>query len=64
VNEVLALPGCYAAWIGNCLTLEDGTDKLPRNGGNYQSTLGNITTERGSLGGSVTGGCGSIPDQS
>jgi hypothetical protein len=30
----------------NCLTFEDGTDRLSRNVGNYQSTLRNTPEER------------------
>jgi len=32
--------------LSDCLTLEDGTDRLFRNVGNYQSTLHNIAEER------------------
>jgi hypothetical protein len=49
VNESLAL---YVMLLSSpslvldFLTLEDGTDSLSRNAGNYQSTLRNILEER------------------
>jgi hypothetical protein len=56
VNEIFPLLGCHAAYIGSyrrfgticwsiCLALEDGTDRLSRNVGNYQSGLRDFPEE-------------------
>ena len=39
------LQGSSSPFLFDCLTLEDGTDKLPRNSGNQQSKLPNISEE-------------------
>lgn len=53
VNEIFALLACYSVLIGSfrrfvtvCETLEDGTNRLLRSIGNYQSTLHKFPEER------------------